>query len=35
VVKPIQNLVRAGCAGKTVGLAKLADPSVPLEDLLG
>lgn len=35
VVKPIQNLVRAGYAGKTVDLARLADPSVPLEDLLG
>ena len=34
VVKPIQNLVRAGYAGKTVDLARLADPSVPLEDLL-
>ena len=34
VVKPIQNLVRAGCAGKTVDLDRLADPNVPLEDLL-
>jgi 3-phenylpropionate/trans-cinnamate dioxygenase ferredoxin reductase subunit len=34
VVKPIQNLVRAGCAGKTVDLGRLADPSVPLEELL-
>jgi len=34
VVKPIQNLVRAGAAGKTLNLARLADPSVPLEDRL-
>jgi len=32
VVKPIQNLVRAK---KPVDRQRLADPSVPLEDLLG
>ena len=30
----IQNLVRAGYAGKAVDLARLADPDVPLSDLL-
>ncbi|HEX6501383.1 MAG TPA: FAD-dependent oxidoreductase [Micromonosporaceae bacterium] len=34
VVEPIQALVRAGYAGRTVDLAKLADPEVPLTDLL-
>jgi 3-phenylpropionate/trans-cinnamate dioxygenase ferredoxin reductase subunit len=34
VTDPIQDLVRAGYAGKTVDLAKLADPNVPLGDLL-
>jgi len=28
-IRPIQNLVLAGCADKTVDMAKLADPSVP------
>jgi 3-phenylpropionate/trans-cinnamate dioxygenase ferredoxin reductase subunit len=30
----IQKLVRAGYAGKTVDLGKLADPAVPLADLV-
>jgi 3-phenylpropionate/trans-cinnamate dioxygenase ferredoxin reductase subunit len=33
VTGPIQNLVRAGLAGRTVDLSRLADPAVPLEDL--
>jgi hypothetical protein len=33
VVDPIQDLVRAGYAGTAVDLVRLADPSVPLEDL--
>ena len=35
VTGPIQDLVRAGYAGKSVDLAKLANPDVPLDDLLG
>jgi NADPH-dependent 2,4-dienoyl-CoA reductase/sulfur reductase-like enzyme len=35
VVEDIKALVRAGYAGKTVDLAKLADPSVPLGELVG
>ena len=31
----IQKLVRAGWAGSTVDLARLADPSVPLAELVG
>jgi 3-phenylpropionate/trans-cinnamate dioxygenase ferredoxin reductase subunit len=31
----IQALVKAGWAGSTVDLDRLADPSVPLGDLLG
>jgi 3-phenylpropionate/trans-cinnamate dioxygenase ferredoxin reductase subunit len=34
VVEPIQALVRAGWAGRAVDLAQLADPAVPLTDLL-
>jgi len=34
VTTPIQDLVRAGHAGTAVDLAKLADPAVPLSDLL-
>ena len=34
VVDPIQALVRAGYAGKSVDLAALADPKVPLGDLI-
>ena len=34
VNEPIQQLVRAGCAGKAVDLARLGDPDVPLQDLL-
>ncbi|HET6212677.1 MAG TPA: FAD-dependent oxidoreductase [Micromonosporaceae bacterium] len=34
VVDPIQALVRAGYAGTAVDVRKLADPAVPLEDLL-
>jgi 3-phenylpropionate/trans-cinnamate dioxygenase ferredoxin reductase component len=34
VTDDIQKLVRAGYAGQTVDLARLADPSVPLADLL-
>ena len=30
----IQKLVRAGYGGKSVDLAKLADPGTPLADLL-
>jgi 3-phenylpropionate/trans-cinnamate dioxygenase ferredoxin reductase subunit len=32
---PIQTLVRAGCAGKTVDLGDLANPDVPMESLVG
>lgn len=35
VADPIQALVRAGHAGRGVDLAALADPAVPLGDLLG
>ncbi len=35
VTDPIQQLVRAGYAGTAVDLRKLADPAVPLGDLLG
>ncbi|HEV2087784.1 MAG TPA: FAD-dependent oxidoreductase [Cryptosporangiaceae bacterium] len=35
VAEPIQGLVRAGYAGRPVDLARLADPEVPLGDLLG
>ena len=35
VVDPIQALVRAGYAGKAVDLGRLADPDVPLDDLVG
>jgi len=35
VTDAIQELVRAGYAGRTVDTAKLADPAVPLADLLG
>lgn len=35
VQEQIQALVRAGYAGKSVDLAKLADPQVPLGDLVG
>lgn len=35
VVDDIQRLVRAGCAGRSVDPAKLADPAVPLADLAG
>jgi 3-phenylpropionate/trans-cinnamate dioxygenase ferredoxin reductase subunit len=35
VQEQIQALVRAGYAGKPVDLAKLADPQVPLGDLVG
>ena len=31
----IQKLVRAGYAGTAVDLKRLADPSVPLEELVG
>jgi hypothetical protein len=31
----IQDLVRAGHGGRAVDLAKLADPQVPLGELLG
>jgi hypothetical protein len=31
----LQHLVRAGFAGKTVDAARLADPTVPLPELLG
>jgi hypothetical protein len=34
VTDQIQALVRAGHAGRGVDLGRLADPSVPLEDLL-
>jgi hypothetical protein len=34
VQEQIQALVRAGYAGKSVDLAKLADPQVPLGDLV-
>jgi NADPH-dependent 2,4-dienoyl-CoA reductase/sulfur reductase-like enzyme len=34
VTGPIQELVRAGHAGRSVDLAALADPAVPLGDLL-
>ncbi len=34
VTDPIQALVRAGYAGAAVDLGRLADPSVPLDDLL-
>jgi len=34
VTEPIQELVRAGCAGQTVDPDRLADPDVPLGDLL-
>jgi 3-phenylpropionate/trans-cinnamate dioxygenase ferredoxin reductase subunit len=34
VTDPIQALVRAGCAGTAVDLDRLADPAVPLEQLL-
>jgi len=34
VTEPIQALVRAGYGGRTVDLARLADPEVPLDDLL-
>ena len=35
VTDPIQALVRAGLAGKAVDPARLADPAVPLTDLIG
>jgi NADPH-dependent 2,4-dienoyl-CoA reductase/sulfur reductase-like enzyme len=35
VQEPIQALVRAGYEGRTVDLARLAEPAVPLADLLG
>lgn len=35
VTESIADLVRAGLAGRTVDLAALADPQVPLADLLG
>jgi 3-phenylpropionate/trans-cinnamate dioxygenase ferredoxin reductase subunit len=35
VQEQIQALVRAGYAGTTVDLGRLADPSVPLESLAG
>ena len=35
VTDDIQALVRAGYAGTAVDLARLADPAVPLADLLG
>ncbi|MET7397484.1 FAD-dependent oxidoreductase [Dactylosporangium sp. NPDC005572] len=35
VTDDIQQLVRAGYAGRSVDLARLADPDVPLGDLLG
>ena len=34
VTDQIQNLVRAGYAGRSVDLAALADPAVPLDQLL-
>ena len=34
VTDDIQKLVRAGYAGQTVDLDRLADPAVPLSDLL-
>ena len=34
VQESVQALVRAGFAGKPVDRAKLADPDVPLHDLL-
>ena len=34
VVDPIQHLVRAAWKGKAVDLDRLADPSVPLDQLL-
>ena len=34
LTKTIQALVRAGCEGRTVDPARLADPAVPLGDLL-
>ncbi|HEX6075664.1 MAG TPA: FAD-dependent oxidoreductase [Micromonosporaceae bacterium] len=34
VTEPIQQLVRAGCAGRAVDLDRLADPDVPLADLV-
>jgi len=34
VVDPIQDLVRAGYRGRRVDLSRLADPTVPLTDLL-
>jgi 3-phenylpropionate/trans-cinnamate dioxygenase ferredoxin reductase subunit len=34
VTDPIQQLVRGGLAGRTVDPARLADPTVPLDDLL-
>jgi NADPH-dependent 2,4-dienoyl-CoA reductase/sulfur reductase-like enzyme len=34
VTDDIQDLVRAGCAGRTVDPARLADPDVPLGELL-
>jgi 3-phenylpropionate/trans-cinnamate dioxygenase ferredoxin reductase component len=35
VTDAIQDLVRAGWAGKSVDVARLADPEVPIGDLLG
>jgi 3-phenylpropionate/trans-cinnamate dioxygenase ferredoxin reductase subunit len=35
VTDDIQELVRAGCAGRTVDPARLADPAVPLGEVLG
>jgi len=34
VTDDIQELVRAGCAGRTVDPARLADPAVPLAEVL-
>jgi 3-phenylpropionate/trans-cinnamate dioxygenase ferredoxin reductase component len=34
IVDPIQELVRAGYRGRRVDLSRLADPTVPLTDLL-
>jgi len=34
VTEPIQELVRAGYAGHAVDLDRLADPAVPVADLV-
>jgi 3-phenylpropionate/trans-cinnamate dioxygenase ferredoxin reductase subunit len=35
VTETVGDLVKAGLAGRTVDLAALADPEIPLTDLLG